>query len=178
MRRAISALALLAFLGAGPADIDTLDANARAGGNDKPLAVQIGKALFTTQWAAQVLKVYVDGAGARTIAGITLSGVKFHHPLTREAFASEVSAIAARTLAAAPVEEVDVWCVVPLSVGKGVVVSGDNAKPTKRTVFTVTVRRGETPASVQNRILRGKTVYWDTLWARQALGGHPAKQRT
>ena len=178
MRKAISALVALVLLGAGPADVDTLDANARAGGNDRPAAVQIGKALFTTQWAAQVLKVYVDGAGSHTVAGITLSGVKFHHPLSREAFAGEVSAIAARALAAAAVEEVDVWCVVPLNVGKGVVVSGDNAKPTKRTVFTVTVRRGETPVSVRNRILQGKTVYWDTLWARQALESHPPKQRT
>jgi len=176
--RATSALFALLLVAAGPADVDTLDANARAAGNDKPASVQIGKALFTTQWAAQVLKIYVDGAGGHTVAGITLSGVKFHHPLSREQFASEVSAIAARALAAAPVEEVDVWCVVPLSVGKGVVVSGDNAKPTKRTVFTVTVRRGETAASVRNRILRGKTVYWDTLWVRQALGSQPPKQRT
>lgn len=178
MRRVISLVCALALLGAGNGSVDAADAFARASGNQKPVAVQIGKALFTTQWSAQILKVYVNGFGTHAVAGVMLSGVKFHRPLTRDAFVNEVSAILGRTFAAAPVEEVDLWCVVPLGVGKGIVVTGDNAKPTQRTVFTVTVRRGETAAAVRNRIDAGKTVYWDTLWSRQALRSHPSKQGT
>ena len=50
----------------------------------------------------------------------------------------------ARAFAAAPAaEEVDLWVTVPIAVGKGLVVSGDLAVPTTRTVFTLSVRRGE-----------------------------------
>lgn len=178
MLKAISLVCAAALLGAGNASVDAVDAYARAGGNDRPVAVQIGKALFTTQWSAQILKVYVNAVQGHAVAGVMLSGVKFHRPLSRDSFADEVTAIAGRALSAAPVEEVDLWCVVPLNVGKGVIVTGDDAKPAHRTVFTVTVRRGENAASVRNRMDAGKTVYWDTLWVRQALGGHPAKQRT
>lgn len=178
MRRAISLVCAIALIGAGNGSVDAVDAFARAAGNAKPVAVQIGKALFTTQWSAQILKVYANASGRHTVAGVLLSGVKFHRPLTRDEFVAEVEAIVGRAFAAAPVEEVDLWCVVPLNVGKGVVVTGDNAKPTQRTVFTVTVRRGENPAAVRNRIDAGKTVYWDTDWARQALRSHPPKQGT
>jgi hypothetical protein len=178
LRRVISLLCAVALLGAGNGSVDAVDAFARAAGNDKPVAVQIGKVLFSTEWSAQILKVYVNGFGGHKVAGVMLSGVKFHKPLTRDAFVGEVSEIVARAFTAAPVEEVDLWCVVPLSVGKGIVVTGDNAKPTQRTVFTVTVRRGETAAAVRNRIDAGKTVYWDSLWARQALRPHPPKQGT
>lgn len=159
----------VALLGAASPSVAGLDAVARAAGNDKPTAVQIGERLFTRKWPAQVLKVHVDRAGAHRVAGLTLSGVKFHQPLTRSQFGDEVVALVEASFAAAPVEEVDVWCVVPLSVGRGVVVSGDHAMPTQRIVFTVSVVRRETAGALKARITTGKNVYWDSTWARQAL---------
>ena len=51
---------------------------------------------------------------------------------------------------------VDLWASVPIDVGKGVVVNGDLAKPTSRTVFSLTARRGEGAASLQARAERGE----------------------
>ena len=133
--------------------------------------MQIGTRLFGHRWPAQILKVYVDGVGSHEIAGLALSGVKFKRPLTRTGFVDEVTSVLATAFDAAPVEEVDLWCQVPLNVGKGVVVSGDFAKPAQRTVFTVTVRRGEPAQSYRSRILTGQGVYWDRTWQAQAL--HP-----
>lgn len=133
------------------------------------MAIRIGRALFATQWSAQILKVYADGAGGHHVAGLRLSGVHFHRPLTRGAFVREVAALVSRTFAAAPVEEVDVWAAIPLSVGRGVVVSGDLAKPTSRTVFTISVRRGEPSAQIVSRMTGGRDVFWDQEWARTAL---------
>ena len=146
-----------------------MDAYARAMGTRKDTAVRIGRQLFSQPWSAQILRIYVDGIPSHQVAGIVLSGVKFHRPLSRLLFVHEVVTIVAQTFAAAPVEEVDLWCVVPLTVGKGAIVSGDLAQPTDRTVFAVTVRRGEAFRSVRTRIDAGRTVYWDALWARGAL---------
>ncbi|GAC1387779.1 MAG: hypothetical protein NVSMB31_00620 [Vulcanimicrobiaceae bacterium] len=159
----------MAFLGAGNGSLSTVDAFARAGGSQKSTAVQIGKRLFQRRWAAQILKVYVDAAGSHRIAGVMLSGVKFHRPLTRTQFTTEAVDIIEQSFAAAPVEEVDLWCVVPLNVAKGVIVSGDNAQPTNQTVFAVTVRRAEAAASLAQRIREGKSVYWDASWAARSL---------
>ncbi|MDP9018703.1 MAG: hypothetical protein M3N19_10325, partial [Candidatus Eremiobacteraeota bacterium] len=126
--------------------------------------MQIGKRLFMREWSAQILKVYVDAMGSHRIAGVMLSGVKFHRPLTRSQFTGEVVEIVKQSFSAAPVEEVDLWCVVPLSVAKGVIVSGDNAQPTNQTVFSVTVRRAEGAAGIAQRIREGKSVYWDEAW--------------
>ena len=167
----------MALLGNGAPSTALVDAYARAGGNDKPTAVKIGRVLFDHQWNAQILKIYADRAGSYSVAGMLVSGVKFHHPLTRSQFIDEVARIVDLALSAAPVEEVDLWCNVPLSVGKGLVVSGDLAHPTQRTVFTVTVRRGESTASVRARIDAAQNVYWDTLWAKQALARSPANLR-
>ncbi|MBV8116609.1 MAG: hypothetical protein JOZ01_01455, partial [Candidatus Eremiobacteraeota bacterium] len=74
--------------------------------------------------------------------------------------------------AAAPAtEEIDVWASVPIEVGKGVVVSGDLAKPTSRTVFSVSVRRGEKPSEILARAdqTTGSGVFWDEEWARAAF---------
>jgi hypothetical protein len=73
-----------------------------------------------------------------------------------------VDTILAQSFAAAPIEEVDLWCVVPLSVGKGAVVSGDLAQPTERTVFSITARR-------EDRGHASNAMYWDVQWARDAL---------
>ncbi len=142
--------------------LNVVNAHARAFGTRKDTAVRIGERLFERRWEAQILRIYVDGSGSHQIAGIVLSGVKFHRPLTRALFLNEVSAIVTQAFDAAPVEEVDLWCVVPLSVGKGAVVSGDLAQPTERTVFSVTVRREDRPPA-------SSAMYWDASWARDAL---------
>lgn len=114
--------------------------------------------------------------GRHLVIGITMWGVKFHRPLTRQSFADEVVAVIEQTFAAAPnAEEVDLWTSVPLSVGKGAVVSGDLARPTSRTVFAVSVLRNEHMPDLRERILRGDAVYWDREWASTVLGA-PARQ--
>lgn len=171
MLKVISALVLLAqalFPTASPG-VDRLDAAARAGGNRKAMAVSIGRALFSTQWPAQVLNVYADGFNGHDVAGLRVSGVHFHASLTRAGFTGEVLTLAQRSFAAAPIDEVDIWASVPLRVGKDVVVAGDIAKPTSRTVFSVSVIRGERAASLQRRLRQGDGVYWDQEWARSAL---------
>jgi hypothetical protein len=174
--RVISAVALLAqaLFPTAPPAVDRTDAYARAAGNRKPIAVRIGRALFSTTWPAQVLNVYADGIPGHDIAGLHVSGVRFHHALTRAQFGDEIAGLVSRTFAVAPVEEVDVWASVPLSVGKGVVVAGDLAKPTFRVVFTVSVRRGESADSVLRRIRQGQGVFWDQDWERSAFKANAA----
>lgn len=171
MLKVISGLILVAqvlFPTAKPG-VDRTDAYARAAGNRKPIAVKIGQALFATQWPAQVLNVYADGIPGHDIAGLRVSGMHFHHPLTRSQFMNEIADLVDRTFAISPVEEVDVWTSVPLSVGKGVVVAGDLAKPTYRLVFTVSVRRGEGTESLLARMRQGKGVFWDQEWERKSF---------
>jgi hypothetical protein len=169
--KVISALALVAqvLFPTAPPSVGVTDAYARAAGNRKPIAVKIGRELFRTTWPAQVVNVYADGIAGHDVAGLHLSGVHFHHPLSRAEFLTEVYDIIERAFAAAPVEEVDVWASVPLNVGKGVVVAGDLAKPTFRTVFTVTVRREESAAALLRRMQQGQGVFWDQDWERTAL---------
>jgi hypothetical protein len=169
--KAISALILVAqvlFPTVSPS-VDRFDAVARAGGNRKPMAVKIGRALFTTEWPAQVLNVYADGFGGHDIAGLRVSGVHFHHPLSRDEFSSEIAQLVQKAFASAPIDEVDVWASVPLRVGKDVVVAGDIAKPTSRTVFSVSVQRGESISALARRLQQGHGVYWDQEWTRSAL---------
>lgn len=171
MLRVISALVLVAqvlFPTAKPG-VGTSDAYARAAGNRKPTAVVIGRSLFATEWPAQVLNVYADGIAGHDVAGLRVSGTHFHHPLTRGEFIGEVIDLVQRTFGATDVEEVDVWATVPLRVGKDVVVAGDLAKPTWRTVFTVSVRRDERPEDLLRRIRQGNGVFWDQEWAHSAL---------
>lgn len=146
-----------------------LDANDRAEGNRLPVAIKIGTVLFASNWPAQVLKVYAFGAGEHDVVGLRVSGVKFHTSLSREGFIDEVASLVIKSFAAAPIEEVDVSTVVPLNVGKGIVVAGDLAKPTSRTVFTITVRHGESEAGVRARMHSGRGVYWDQEWVKAAL---------
>ncbi len=159
----------LALIGAGNGSLSAVDAYARSGGSDVPTAVQIGKKVFVRRWPAQVLKVYVDAAGTHRVAGLMLSGVKFESRLTRNAFINETVDLVGTAFAAAPVEEVDLWCVVPLNVGKGVIVSGDHAEPTQRTVFSISVRKGESARSMRARIDQAESAYWDTVWAKRAF---------
>lgn len=168
------ALALAVASGAAPAyapSVADLDAAARAVGNRRDVAQRIGLAVFGTHWSAQVTQISANQLGSHLIVGIRLWGVKFHHPITRDEFVGEVVTLVQRTFAAAPAtEEIDVWASVPITVAKGVVVSGDLAKPTSRTVFSLTVRRGETTAELHARAsAAGDGVFWDPLWSRTAF---------
>ena len=147
----------------------TVDAAARAGGTNKAMARKIGERLFITEWPVQVLHVYVDSIPGHDVAGLHLSGKKFHRAVTRSQFYAEIEALAQQTLAAAPVEEVDVYTTVPIIVGKDLVVAGDLARPTSRNVFTVTVRRGESPKGLAQRLAAKTGVFVDEDWARAAL---------
>lgn len=130
--------------------------------------MRLGQALFTDVWPVQISKVRIDGAGAHTVAGLVLSGRKFHRPVDAAAFTEEVVAIVERTFAASAVEEVDVWATLPLQVAPHTVVAGDYAQPTSRIVFSATVRRGER-GSFAARLRRGDDVFWDAGW-RRTLG--------
>ena len=151
---------------AGSAGTQTVvNAEARAQGNRRSDAVALGSALLQTRWPAQVLKVRIDGIASHEVAGLVLSGVKFHAPTDPEAFTNEVIALVQRTFAHSRVEEVDVWATVPLHVGEHVVVAGDNAQPTTRTVYGATVRRSE-EATFPARLHAGDGVFWDRSWKR------------
>jgi hypothetical protein len=169
--RVISALALLAqtLFPTAPPGVGRTDAYARAAGNEKPIAVAIGRVLFMTEWPAQVLNVYADGIAGHKIAGLRVSGVRFHHALTREEYIAEIATLVQKTFASSNVDEVDVWATVPLRVGKDIVVAGDLARPTSRTVFTISVRRGESSASFIRRMRQGEGVFWDQEWTRTGL---------
>jgi hypothetical protein len=162
-------LALQVLFPTAKPGVDRTDAYARATGNRKTIAVRIGQAVFRTRWPAQVINVYADGIPEHDIAGLHISGVHFHHPLSRTQFISEVADLVQQSFRAAPVEEVDVWASVPLNVGKGVVVAGDLAKPTFRVVFTVSVRRAESAGSLLERMRRGNGVFWDQDWERASF---------
>lgn len=168
------ALSLAAATGAAPAyapSVADLDAAARAVGNRRDVAERIGLAVFSTRWSAQVTQISANQLGSHLIVGIRLWGVKFHRPITRDEFVGEVVALVERTFATAPAtEEIDVWASVPIAVAKGVVVSGDLAKPTSRTVFSLTVRRGEAVGQVRTRASAASDgVFWDPQWSRTAF---------
>ena len=147
-----------------------LDANARAAGNLRPEAVRVGHVIFATKWPAQVLQVAADGIGGHVVLGVRISGVHFHRDLTREQFLDEVEALATLAFAAEPsAEELDVWTVVPLDAGKGVIVSGDLAKPTSRTVYSATVLRRDASGGSLRSALADKNAFWDEDWARAAF---------
>ncbi|MGB6986119.1 MAG: hypothetical protein WBD74_09135 [Candidatus Aquilonibacter sp.] len=169
MRKAINLLLAVALLAAMPSVTD-LDAHSRASGNRLDIATSVGEQLFNTTWPAQVLQVLANQDGPNVVLGLRVSGVKFHGSLTRDAFDREVMDLIARAFAAAPAaEEVDLWVTVPIDVGKGIVVSGDLAKPTTRTVFTVSVRRGESAAALAARLRSGQSVFLDEEWASTAF---------
>jgi hypothetical protein len=169
LRSLINLLLALALLAATPSVAD-LDAHSRASGNRLDIATSVGEQLFNTTWPAQVLQVLANQDGTDIVLGLRISGVKFHGTLTRDAFDREVLDLIARAFAAAPAaEEVDLWVTVPIDVGKGVVVSGDLAKPTTRTVFTLSVRRGESADSLAARLHNGANLFLDQEWASTAF---------
>ncbi len=160
--------------GAAPAyapSVAQLDATARAAGNRRDVAQRVGASIFSIRWAAEVSQISANELAGHLILGIRILGVKFHRPLTRGEFASEVARLVEASFAAAPAtEEVDLWASVPIGVGKGVVVSGDLAKPTSRTVFSVSTRRGESASSLRARLTgSSEGVFWDVQWVRTAF---------
>ncbi len=157
--------------GAYAPSVADLDAESRAVGNRRELAEHIGESIFATEWPAEVSQVSANEIAGHLLVGIRIWGVKFHRPITRDEFLDEVVTVVRRAFAAAPAaEEVDLWASVPIDVTKGEIVSGDLARPTSRTVFSLTVRRGETVASVRARADRWSDgVFWDTQWARESF---------
>lgn len=156
---------------ASPPSVADLDAAARAVGNQRDLAERIGLSVFATPWAAEVSQISANSIEGHLIVGIRIWGVKFHSSITREQFVDEVVGVVERAFAAAPAtEEVDVWASIPIAIPKGEIVSGDLAKPTTRTVFSLTVRRGESAASLRARAaVPSADVFWDPQWAHDAF---------
>lgn len=151
-----------------------LDAASRAAGNRMEIARAVGEKLFSTEWPAELFRVSADGIDDHVVIGLGLYGVKFHQPLDRRKFAGEIAQLVAQSFTAAPTaEEVDIWTVVPITVGKGVIVTGDLAKPTTRTVFTASVLRSEAPHLAPSRFLNHPGVYWDEDWASTAFKEAP-----
>jgi hypothetical protein len=157
--------------GASAPSVADLDAAARAVGNQRDLAERIGLSVFATPWPAEVSQISANAIEGHLIVGIRIWGVKFHSPITREQFVEEVVGVVERAFAAAPAtEEVDVWASIPIAITKGEIVSGDLARPTTRTVFSLTVRRGESAASLRARAaVPSADVFWDPQWARDAF---------
>jgi hypothetical protein len=145
-------------------------AHERAEGNRMDVAVAVGQRIFATTWPAQVLHVEANQVGTNLVLGLHVNGVHFHDEMTFDEFKREIQTLVAQSLTVAKdAEEVDIWVTVPIKVGKDVIVSGDLAKPTNRNVYTLTVRRGETPASLAKRLAEGTNVFVDEEWARTAF---------
>jgi hypothetical protein len=138
----------------------------RAVGTDRVSAVAVARALLTEMWPATVQQVRVDTTGAHSVAGLVLSGVKFHRPLGVDGFLDEVQTLIARAFSAKPLEEVDLWATVPIRVPKGAVVSGDLAIPTSRTVFACSVRRDDLPR-LRTLLHNASDVFWDDAFLAQ-----------
>lgn len=151
-----------------------LDTENRAAGNRMEIARAVGEKIFSTQWPAQIFRVSANGIGPHVVIGLGLYGVKFHRPLTRAEFAAEIAGLIQQSFAVAPsAEEVDVWTVVPITVGKGVIVNGDLAKPTTRTVFTATVMRTAAGRLTPAEFINHPNVYWDEDWTHTAFKEAP-----
>jgi hypothetical protein len=148
-----------------------LDAVARAAGNRTDIAERIGRSIFVTQWPAEVNQVSANELDDHLIVGVRLWGVKFHRSLTRAEFVDEIGSLARSIFAAAPAaEEVDFWASIPIDVTQSEIVSGDLAKPTSRTVFSLTARRTEPAQSLRERALQDSDgVFWDDRWVHDAF---------
>jgi hypothetical protein len=154
--------------------VAALDARSRAEGNRLDVSMQVGNRIFSTAWPAQVLKVEANGITGHVVLGLMISGVKFHEPLSRQAFLQEVAELIRRSFTASPeIEEIDVWAAVPISVQKGEVVSGDLAAPTSRNVFAMTVPRGLDRSQLLARMTNPQNAFWDQDWERTAFKKGP-----
>jgi hypothetical protein len=133
----------------------------RSSGSDVATARTIAAALLARPLTAQLLRVRCERVGAHVDCGLVVSGKKFHRRLDVRSWNDEIASLIERAYAAAPqIDEVDCWAVVPLDAGKGAVVSGDYAKPTAATVFSVSVPRAAR-GDVRSRLATGSGVFWD-----------------
>jgi hypothetical protein len=148
-----------------------LDAAARAVGNRRDIAENIGRAIFRTQWPAEVSQVSANELDGHLIVGVRIWGVKFHHALTRADFVDEIVSLTANIFSTAPdAEEIDFWAAVPIDVIKGEIVNGDLARPTSRTVFSLTVLRSESTQSLHARAMgESDGIFWDAQWVHDAF---------
>ncbi|HEV2737408.1 MAG TPA: hypothetical protein VGU66_02405 [Candidatus Elarobacter sp.] len=133
----------------------------RSSGSDVAAARRIAAALLARPLPAQLLKVRCERVGRHVDCGLTVSGVKFHRALDVRSWDDEIAALVDGAFAALPdADEIDCWATVPLDAGKGTVVSGDYAKPTAATVFSITVPRAGR-GKVRARLPGGAGVFWD-----------------
>lgn len=140
-------------------------ARERVAGNDPKAAEAIAVALLARKFPEQILKVHVLASQPATVAGVVLSGVKFHRTVSRQQFSEDVRKMVELAFDAAPnVREVDVWATIPIAVGAGTPVSGDYAAPTAKTVFSAAVPRTQKEASGAGIDLG--LVYWDEHFLR------------
>lgn len=159
------AAALLAFVPitarAGGLPVDDPRVVGRSSGSDSPAARRIAAALLAHALPAQLTHVRCERVGAHADCGLIVSGTKFHRAMDVAVWNAEIAGLIDGAYAAVPgVDEIDCWATVPLSAAKGTVVSGDYAKPTAATVFSITVpraRRGD----VRARLASGAGVFWD-----------------
>jgi hypothetical protein len=120
--------------------------------------------LLASPLPAQLLKVRCERVGAHVECGLTVSGTRFHRTLDLQGWNDEIAALVAGAYAAAPeVDEVDCWATVPLDAGKGAIVSGDYARPTAATVFSITVPR-DARGATRTRLADGRGVFWDAAF--------------
>jgi hypothetical protein len=169
-RRAIRALAAAALFAlscpfladaAVPVPVGDPRVTGRTSGGDLATARRIAAALLARPLAAQLLRVRCERFAQHADCGLIVSGTKFHRRLDLAAWNAEMAALVEGAFAAAPqLDEVDCWATVPLNAGQGTVVSGDYAKPTAATVFSITVPRAAR-SRVRARLAGGAGVFWD-----------------
>ncbi|HEY0380711.1 MAG TPA: hypothetical protein VGC72_00685 [Candidatus Elarobacter sp.] len=148
-------------LSAGAARAEDARVVQRSSGTDVATARRIAAALLAHPLAAQLLRVRCERVGRHVDCGLTVSGTKFHRPLDLRAWNAEIAGLIEGAYAAVPdADEIDCWATVPLDAGRGTVVSGDYAKPSSATVFSITVPRAQR-AGVRARLARGTGVFWD-----------------
>jgi peptidoglycan/xylan/chitin deacetylase (PgdA/CDA1 family) len=166
---ALIASALSAARAGGPRTPDGALRNiarSRIEGNDPDIAERVAVALLRASFPEQILKVRVMKTRPAAVAGIMISGVKFHGRMDRPTFAADASEMVARAFEAdQAVSEVDVWAVVPVAVDPSATVSGDLAVPTTRTVFSASVMRAQW---VRDPAGLGAT-YWDPSWQLEQI---------
>jgi hypothetical protein len=141
--------------------LDDPRVTARSTGGDFVTARHVAARLLARPLPAQLLRVRCERAGPHADCGLSVSGVKFHRAMDLAAWNAEIADLIDGAFAVAPdADEVDCWAVVPLDAGKGTVVSGDYAKPTAATVFSITVPRAAR-RDVRAKLARGTGVFWD-----------------
>jgi hypothetical protein len=161
----VLAAALLAFAPvaarAGGVPVGDPRVVGRSSGTDTATARRIAAALLAHVLPAQLTHVRCERVGPHADCGLIVSGTKFHRAMDLASWNAEIAALIDGAYAAAPgVDEIDCWATIPLSAAKGTVVSGDYAKPTAATVFSITVPRARRGA-VRASLASGAGVFWD-----------------